>query len=195
MAYCCSTGAIRSRREWLAAGFFAALSCARPKPLPVYSTVPPFRLTAQTGAPFDSTVLGGAPWLASFFFASCNGPCPRMNAEIYNLQEQTYSYRNLKLVSFTVDPEHDTPEVLAAYARRYKADPARWYFLTGSRDTISTVARDGFQIGALDAAQSHSTRIMLIDGAGRVRGHYPSAEKDDIQALLAGISALYQENS
>ena len=109
------------------------------------------------------------------------------------MQEKTYSFKGLKIVSFTVDPEHDTPEVLAAYARRYKADPARWFFLTGPREIISRVARDGFQVGALDAAQSHSTRIMLVDGKGRVRGHFPTTEKAEFDALLAGISSLYQE--
>jgi protein SCO1/2 len=183
-----------TRREWLAAGLFAS-SCAHRKSLPVFATVPPFHLTASSGADFDSAALGGSPWLASFFFASCNGPCPRMNTAIHALQEQTYPYKGLKIVSFTVDPEHDTPEVLAAYAKRYKADPARWYFLTGKRETIAMLAKDGFQVGGLDTAQSHSTRVMLVDGKGRVRGHFPTAEKEDMDALLAAVAALYQEGS
>ncbi|MFN0106663.1 MAG: SCO family protein [Bryobacteraceae bacterium] len=184
-----------SRREWLGAAGMLAMSCARRRALPVYSTVPPFELVAQTGAPFSSARLRGTPWLASFFFASCNGPCPRMNTAIYELQERTYPYKGLKFLSFTVDPERDTPEALAAYAKRYKADPERWYFLTGARETISALARDGFQAGALDTAQSHSARIMLVDGQGRVRGHYSTTEKEDIDALLAGISNVYQEGS
>lgn len=192
---CCSlTARISSRREWLAATALA-VSCSRPKPLPVYNTVPPFTLTAQSGAAFDSANLKGAPWLASFFFASCAGPCPRLNSEIHQLQEKTYAFKGLKIVSFTVDPERDTPEVLAAYAKRFKADPARWFFLTGPREAISAVAKDGFQVGALDAEQNHSTRIMLIDAKGRVRGHFPTATQEELDALLAGISALYQEGS
>lgn len=116
-----------------------------------------------------------------------------MNTAIHDLQERTYPYKGLKIVSFTVDPERDTPEVLAAYAKRYHADPQRWFFLTGARETLSAVARDGFQVGELDATQSHSTRIMLVDAQGRVRGHYPSASTEDIDALLEGISAVYEE--
>jgi cytochrome oxidase Cu insertion factor (SCO1/SenC/PrrC family) len=152
-------------------------------------------LTSQSGAKFDSSSLQGAPWLASFFFASCNGPCPRLNSEIHQLQEKTYGFKGLKIVSFTVDPERDTPEVLAAYAKRYKADPARWFFLTGPREAISAVAKDGFQVGALDAEQSHSTRIMLMDAKGRVRGHFPTTTKEELDALFAAISTLYQEGS
>jgi len=192
---CCSlTARAFSRREWLAA-FGLATGCRRAKPLPIYNTVPPFKLTSQTGASFDSASLHSGPWLASFFFASCKGPCPRLNTEIHNVQEKTYSFKGLKIVSFTVDPERDTPEVLGAYAKRYKADPARWFFLTGPRETISALARDGFQVGALDAEQSHTTRVMLMDRDGRVRGHFPTATPEELDALYAGISTLYQEGS
>jgi protein SCO1 len=181
-----------TRRELLAAA--AALSsCARRQQLPVFNTVPPFVLTAQNGLPFDSKRLAGAPWLASFFFTSCNGPCPRMNVAIRNVQEETYPFQGLKIVSFSVDPERDTPEVLAAYAKRYKADPDRWFFLTGPRATLSALSKDAFLAGELDMAQSHSTRIMLVDARGRVRGHYQAMEKEGIDALKDGISNLYEE--
>lgn len=186
---------MQTRRQWLGIAAVTAASCHRQPPLPVFQTVPPFRLTASTGLPFDSARLRGNLWLASFFFASCNGPCPRMNSLIYGLQERTYAYKGLQIVSITVDPERDTPDALAAYARRYKADPQRWHFLTGAREAISALARDAFQIGELDTAQTHSTRVFLVDRAGRVRGHFPTAEKDDIDALERGIASVYQEGS
>jgi protein SCO1/2 len=188
---------VKARREFLGAGLVAALaSCARRlEKLPVISVVPPFTLVAQDGAPFSSDRLRGTPWLASFFFASCNGPCPRMNREIYDLQERTYPYKGLKIVSFTVDPERDTPEVLAAYAKRYKADPERWFFLTGERAKISEIAKNGFLVGELGLETSHTTRIMLVDGRSRVRGHFASGEKDGIGALEAGIRSVYEEGS
>ncbi|MBL8242188.1 MAG: SCO family protein [Bryobacterales bacterium] len=185
------TGRAFSRRAWLLASLLP--SCARRAPLPIYNSVPPFTLTNQAGMAFDGALLKGSPWLASFFFASCNGPCPRMNTALFQVQERTYGYKNLKIVSFTVDPEHDTPEVLAAYAKRYKADPARWQLLTGERGTISALARDAFLVGALDTAQSHSTRVMLVDGRSRVRGHFPVNEKEEVDSLLAGIQAVYEE--
>jgi len=186
---------VPTRRHWLGLAAAAAAGCSRPPALPVFQSVPPFRLTASTGLPFDSARLKGNVWLASFFFASCNGPCPRMNSLIYGLQERTYTYKGLQIVSITVDPERDTPEALASYANRYKADPERWHFLTGDRAAISALARDAFQIGELDTAQTHSTRVFLIDRASRVRGHFPTAEKEDIDALERGIASVYQEGS
>lgn len=183
-----------SRRAWLLSTLLPS-ACAKRPSLPVYNSVPPFELTTQSGETFHSRALSRTPWLASFFFATCNGPCPRLNTTLFQVQEQTYAYKNLKLLSFTVDPEHDTPEILAAYAKRFKADPARWLFLTGPRATISALARDGFQVGALDDAQSHSTRVMLVDGQGRVRGHFPTNEKEEMDALLAAIQTVHQEGS
>ena len=194
MGYCSSTGRASNRRVWL--GSIVALSgCAKRQPLPVHATVPRFTLTAQDGSPFGSEQLACKPWLGSLFFATCTGPCPRLNRQILELQERTYSFPALQIVSITVDPDQDTPGVLAAYAKRYKADPARWRFLTGARDTISAIARDGFQVGELDTSRTHSTRVMLVDGQGRVRGHYPVNEKEELDALLRDISQLYEEGS
>ncbi|HEU0120388.1 MAG TPA: SCO family protein [Bryobacteraceae bacterium] len=179
------------RRVWCGA-FLMAVGCRKVATLPIYGTVPRFQLTTQDGAPFDSHSLDGKLWLASFFFASCTGPCPRINTQIYALQESTYTYPDLRILSFTVDPEHDTPPVLAAYAKRYKADPQRWTFLTGPRATISKLSKDGFQVGELDDANSHSTRIMLVDGRSRVRGHYPAIEAESLDALQKGIASIYQ---
>lgn len=186
---------MRTRRQWLGITAAAAASCKRPPSLPVFQTVPPFVLTDSSSQPFNGARLKGNVWLASFFFASCNGPCPRMNSLIYGLQERTYSYKGLQIVSITVDPERDTPDALASYARRYKADPERWHFLTGDRAAISALARDAFQVGELDTAQTHSTRVFLVDRAGRVRGQFPTAEKEDIDALERGIASVYQEGS
>lgn len=194
MGCCSSTGRGSSRRAWLGV-LFGLASCAKRTPLPVYATVPGFTLTSSTGAAFGSAQLTGKPWLGSLFFATCTGPCPRLNRQMQELQERTYNFPGLQLVSITVDPSQDTPEALAAYAKRYHADPARWHFLTGPRDTISAIARDGFQVGELDISRTHSTRVMLVDAKGRVRGHYPVNEKEELDALVRGISQLYEEGS
>ena len=172
-----------------------SLACGRRPALPVYTTVPEFALVSETGVPFGSAQLRGRPWLASFFFATCTGPCPRMNSQIHDVQERTYKFQGLQIVSITVDPDNDTPAALAAYAKRYKADPARWHFLTGARETISALSRNGFQVGELDTSRTHSTRVMLVDRQGRVRGHFPVNEKEELDALVAGIGDVYQEGS
>jgi len=195
MVSCSSTGRVANplpRRLLLSA---ALAACSRKQPLPIFNTVPPFQLTSQDGLPFSSARLAGAPWLASFFFASCNGPCPRINSHLAALQEKTYPFKNLKIVSLTVDPTHDTPAVLSAYARRFKADPQRWFFLTGPQATIDSLANDSFQVGASSSAQAHSTRIMLIDSRSRVRGHFPTSENQNFDALFTAIKTLYEEGS
>lgn len=194
MGYCSSTGRASNRRVWLGS-ILGLFGCAKRQSLPVYSTVPRFSLTAQDGSTFGSEQLAGKPWLGSLFFATCTGPCPRLNRQIQELQERTYAFKGLQIVSITVDPSEDTPESLDAYGKRYKADPTRWRFLTGARDTISAIAREGFQVGELDTSRTHSTRVMLVDGQGRVRGHYPVNEKEELDALLRDISQLYEEGS
>jgi protein SCO1/2 len=183
------TASPSNRRWWLIAA--ASLFGCKQKPaLPVFRTVPPFVLTDQNGSRFESAILTGKIWLASFFFTSCAGPCPRLNTALHDLQEKTYGPQAPRLVSFTVDPAVDTPEVLAAYARRYKADTERWVFLTGPLDIISHLARDAFQVGAIDNARTHSTRVFLIDKQSRVRGSYRTDDPESFFALLRNIRDL-----
>jgi protein SCO1 len=178
-----------TRRVLLAGGAMAG--CARRRDeLPTLATVPAFSLTDQSAQPFNDSALRGRPWLASFFFASCAGPCPRMNTALFQIQESTYRFAGLRILSITVDPDNDTPEVLARVAKRYKADPARWTFLTGPIGTITALAREGF-LAAIDKDRTHSTRVMLVDGASRLRGAYPLDDVETAPKLLSHIETLY----
>src|SRR2546425_3583191 len=112
-------------------------------PLPVYGQVPGFDLTAETGQPFNRKSLDGKIWVADFIFTTCTGPCPRMSSLMRQVQS---SVQGVKLVSFTVDPERDTPPVLAGYAERYHAESGRWYFLTGQRSELHRLARQAFKL-------------------------------------------------
>src|SRR6266576_4990892 len=100
--------------------------CGRRPDLPVFGRIPPFELIAQTGEVFDSREIDGHIWVANFVFTTCPGPCPMMSHQMHGIQEATASTPGVKLISFTVDPAHDTPPVLAEYARHFKADPSRW---------------------------------------------------------------------
>lgn len=186
---------MRLRRVIVAAtAWIAIAACGRKaEPLPVYNTVGMFQMTTQAGERFDSGSLQGKVWLASFFFTSCNGPCPRLNRAILDVQEASYTYPDLRIVSITIDPERDTPEVLSSYAKRYKADPTRWTFLTGPMATVNHLAGNVFQTGKIDAALTHSTRVMLIDRQGRVRGFFETGEQSAIETLKAGIENVYRE--
>jgi protein SCO1/2 len=156
----------------------------------VYNQVPDFVLTAQSGGEFSKQALDGKVWVADFIFTTCTGPCPRMSSQMHHLQTQV---KDVALVSFTVDPEHDTPQVLSDYAKKFQAEPGRWYFLTGPRNTLQLLMRRAFMLG--DVNMTHSTRFVLVDQKGRVRGYYETTEAEDLKRLVADIRRLIREES
>jgi protein SCO1/2 len=101
----------------------------------------------------------------------------------------------LKLVSFTVDPAHDTPPVLAKYASHFKADPERWYFLTGEMGRLNELGVGAFRLNSVDGSLSHSTRFVLVDGRRRIRGYYLSNDDGFPKKLLHDIRQLQSEPS
>ena len=174
---------------------FGLAACSTGPPLPVMGQIPRFELTAQGGEPFDSKILEGNIWVADFIFTTCTGPCPRMSAQMRQVQSAVASMPNVKLVSFTVDPEHDTPAVLADYAKRYRADPGRWFFLTGPAPRLEQLSRASFKLGDVDGSLVHSTRFVLVDDRGRIRAYYRTSEDDAMPRLLADIRRLAEERS
>ena len=101
----------------------------------------------------------------------------------------------MRLVSFTVDPARDTPEALAAYARRFAASPDRWQFLTGDPKTLNMLDRDAFKLGTLDAAFEHSTRFVLVDRQARIRAYYSFGQEKMIEHIVSDALALAKEKS
>jgi len=160
--------------------------------LPTYNTVAPFQLTAQNGEEFLSDAhLKGKVWLADFIFTTCTGPCPRMSARMKRLQQEFAELPDVRLVSFTVDPETDTPEVLAEYGQRFGAEEGRWYLLTGDSATLHRVNRKDFMLGDVVKGETdHSTRFALVDRTGMVRGYYMSGDSDAMDRLSADVRAL-----
>lgn len=170
-----------------------SLAACRPQPpLPVLGTVPHFDLVDQSGAPFDRKQLEGKVWVADFFFTTCNGPCPRMSSQMRQVQQATIDLPAVRLVSFTVDPAHDSPEVLAKYAKTYKAQPGRWFFLTGEAQKLNDLAFSAFHLNSVDGSLVHSTRFALIDRAGRIRGYYTSSDDDFFSRLTGDLKRLHE---
>src|ERR1044071_4888966 len=101
-----------------------------------------------------------------------------MSHHMHGIQEATAATPAVKLVSFTVDPAHDTPAVLADYARHFKADPARWTFLTGEIAVLNHLGLNAFKLNKVDGNRDHSTRFVLIDGRRQIRGFYLSSEEE-----------------
>jgi protein SCO1/2 len=169
--------------------------CRSAPPLPVYWKLPDFQLTSQSAQPFDSKSLDGSIWVADFIFTTCPGPCPRMSAQMRGVQTAVASMPDVKLVSFTVDPQHDTPTALAQYAGRYHAEPGRWFFLTGEQTALEALCRNGFKLGDVDGSLVHSTRFVLMDRRSRVRGFYSSSDDGALPRLLHDIRSLRGEKS
>jgi protein SCO1 len=175
--------------------FLLLISCApKTSPLAVYNTVGPFALTSQSGERFDSAVaLQGKVWVADFIFTTCTGPCPRMSSHMKQVQESLKDLADVRFVSFTVDPDNDTPTALAEYAKRYSAAAGRWYFLTGEKDTLHKLKREAFMLGSVDGSLEHSTRFILIDRLGRVRKYYHTDEGNVVPELRADVVSLLRE--
>lgn len=170
-------------------------ACSSNPALPSFGTIPQFDLTAQTGQAFDSHSLDGHIWIANFIYTTCPGPCPMMSHQMHGIQAATASTPEVKLISFTVDPEHDTPPVLAAYARNFKADPARWTFLTGPMAKLDELGFQDFKLNHVDGNLDHSTRFVLIDGQRRIRGFYLSSDDQFPKNLLRDLKRLQSERT
>lgn len=158
--------------------------------LPVLFDIPPFTLTDAKGNDFSGESLRGQVYVADFIFTGCPGLCPIMADAMKALQDDFADQPNVQFVSFSVDPESDTPEVLTAYGERYGADPNRWHFLTGDIEVTMHVSVEGFKMGDEESPLDHSSKFALVDQRGRVRGYYDSLDEDDLQQLRRHIRRL-----
>jgi protein SCO1/2 len=111
------------------------------------------------------------------------------------VQTRTADTPDVKLVSFTVDPAHDTPPVLAAYSRHFVADPNRWRFLTGDQARLNDLGLNSFHLNSVDGSMSHSTRFVLVDRQMSIRGYYSTGEDNFMPQLLHDIRQLERGSS
>lgn len=173
-----------------------------PPSLPVMGELPAFTLTDRSGATVTLATLAGRPWIADLVFTRCQLSCPRMTERMASLGERLAP--GVRRVSISVDPGHDTPAVLAEYARAHKAEAPDWLFLTGDEAEMRRLAVEGFKLGVAPAdptdpraAQepvTHSTRFVLVDGAGRVRGWYDAFDEGSLGKLLRDAAWLAAGN-
>jgi protein SCO1/2 len=153
--------------------------------------VPDFKLADQNGNSFGLADLRGKVWIADFIFTRCAGPCPVMSSKMAAVQS-LLKHPDVRLVSFTVDPDRDTPSVLKDYGKRYGADDSRWSFLTGPADQMRNVAR-GMNIAAKledDESVTHSTHFLLVDREGNVCGIYGNSDEEVAPTLAADATEL-----
>jgi protein SCO1/2 len=175
----------------------AEVSALRQRTVSSYGAVPGFQLSNQNGQPFGSAQLAGKIWIADFIYTTCPGPCPMISSRMSELQKPLEK-TDVRLVSFSVDPQKDTPEVLRRYAEKLQAEPARWDFLTGPKSSIYKISHDGFKLAVSDGSDAqgipvHSTRMVLVDRHGQIRGYYDATEPEAITKLLADTNHLLRE--
>lgn len=170
-----------------------------PKPLPVLGQLGSFAFTNQEGHPVGSADLKGHVWVASFIFTRCPTICPAITQKLGGLQKRARNISQaFRIVSFSVDPNHDTPQVLAAYARKHKVSPRMWHLLTGPLDDIRQTVEGGLKMamgapaeGEQDFASIfHGTHLVLVDAQLQVRGYYDSSEPETMDRLLADATML-----
>ena len=180
----------------------AGAACTPASKLPVLFPAPSFSLTDQTGRPFTSEHLAGRVVVANFVFTTCTDICPLLTATMAQVRDQLKQAKLLGdkavIVSFSVDPEHDTPDALTTYGERFGATPSEWRFLTGDRQTIDDLLIGGFKVGRPPAVPRtpggvpeiiHTNRFALIDAKGQVRAML-NGEELDVQSFVEEVRRL-----
>lgn len=168
----------------------------RPDPPPVLTELPAFSLVDQNGQPFGPEQMQGKVWVVGFIFTRCPSVCPAVSQAMLHFQSEFVAASRMEdevhMLTVTVDPEYDRPEVLAAYAEKLGADLDHWTFVTGSKADIESFVVGGFKLavgereeqagkpGVFDIA--HSTKLAAVDRYGKVR-HYASTDPESLNEL------------
>ena len=181
---------------------FSNLKNTRPYTVPGHlqkiSEVPAFALTDQTGRTVTLADLKGKIWVANFIFTRCKGPCPLSTLRMAELNKRLARARkDVQLISFTVDPDHDTPPVLSEYAKSSEADPVHWQFLTGPSADINDIVVKGLLQPLAkepDGTPAHSTRFVIVDANGWLRGYQDSADPEVLQKLMIDLGDILRES-
>ncbi|HWB62424.1 MAG TPA: SCO family protein [Chitinophagales bacterium] len=165
----------------------------------VFQTIPNYKFQTQSGDSLALDSLRGNIYVADFFFATCPGICPILSNSLEKVQEAFVKDNNFKIVSFSVDPVHDSIPQLRAYAEKHDAVPGKWYFLRGSKSDVFALARDGFHITAKDdpdggpEAFMHSEKLVLVDQDGNIRGYYSGVDSARVSHLMGDIVLLLRQ--
>ncbi|MCO6466399.1 MAG: SCO family protein [Bradyrhizobiaceae bacterium] len=148
---------------------------------------PSFKGVDQNGQQFTSEALKGTPWLASFFFTTCQSVCPVLNAEQRTLVNEFGN--KLKFVSISTDPSVDTGATLAAYAKEYGAVPGTWWMLNIPETEMRELSTKGFLLMDPKEPEMHSTRLVAVDAEGMIQGYFDSSDSLEMQRLRTWISS------
>lgn len=160
--------------------------------LPVLAQVGSFHFTERSGQPFGLPDLEDRVNLVDFMFTNCEGPCPRMTARMAGLYQEFAAENRVQFISITVDPERDSLQVLEAYARKFGVEDRRWSFLRAPLSDVTTLAEKSFMLGS-ELPSLHSTKFILVDGDGRIRGYFNSEDSSAVVQLRRSIRKLLKD--
>ncbi|OGR81472.1 MAG: hypothetical protein A3B80_05500 [Elusimicrobia bacterium RIFCSPHIGHO2_02_FULL_39_36] len=171
----------------------------KPNDLERISSLPSFSMiNAHTGKPLGKADLLGKVWIAGFIFTRCSGPCPLISLNMSRLQKQLPP--GIFLVTFTVDPDWDTPEVLAQYSKNFQADSNQWFFLTGAKKEIYDLLYEGFKLPILEEPKNkpefritHTTKLALVDQEGMIRGFYDGTDPGSLKKVKKDVLIILEE--
>ena len=158
--------------------------------LPKLGSIPSFEFTDSDGNLISQEELSGKVWVADFIFTTCTMACPVMTGNMNLIHKAFKNNDKVRIVSISVYPEYDTPEILKEYASRYNANTNRWHFLTGPEENVKLVIKNGFKMGDYEDIIFHSEKFALVDQNGNIRGYYNGMKTDDIKTLKKDIRVL-----
>ncbi len=168
----------------------------------VFQTLPAFSLINQEGKPVSLGTVQGKIHVADFFFARCPGICPRMSSQMQRVQDAFLNNSEVVILSYTVDPKHDTVQALQNYAAQYGAKPGKWHLLTGEKSEIYNLAYNGYKVTAkehdststsLEDQFVHTDKFVLVDKDGVIRGYYSGTDPEEVDKLIGEIKILLYE--
>jgi len=175
---------------------FCAVMSASANPPKFFSQIPLFSLESENAKPFGLNDLKGKVWIADFIYTHCTDECPMLTAKMAKLQKTFQKFNDIRLVSVSIDPTHDTPKVLRDYASHYGADLNRWIFLTGDKKTIKELVQKGFHLPLITNPQqpglimAHSNFLVLVDQNEKIRGYYDSTNPEKMKELVHDAESL-----
>lgn len=160
-----------------------------------YFKVPGFNFINQDSAQIDQSFIKHKIWVANFFFTSCPSICPQMMHNLTQVQSAFAKDDDIRIISFTVDPDHDLPSRLNSYAQRYGINAKQWQLATGTKKDLYQFARKGLSVVATDGDGGpgdfiHSDNFVLIDKDDHIRGYYDGTSNADVKKLIADIKTL-----
>jgi protein SCO1/2 len=164
----------------------------------IYHTIGSFKLIDQDKDTITEQTVNNKIYVADFFFATCQSICPQMSTQLTLVQNEFKTDPDFLILSHSVNPAHDTAEVLNMYAGKYQAIKGKWHFLTGSKKTIYNLAKDDYLVNALEDDGTpegflHSELFLLIDKSKRIRGMYDGTDSVQVNKLISDIKLLKTE--